>query len=169
MGIVTQEYTASVALTVTNLHSIAASATWTVGWYSEVIDNRTTKDLDKTISGIFQRLSATAGEIRVYAFAQRFDSTYRNAFGSANTPSATQQVTGSGMTAEKRDSAMVLAWSMSFAAAANATLEMAEVSLRGVFGGFLPPMINLFVAISGTALDSTGSALYVKGYEENVG
>ena len=167
MGAVTQTYRNSVTLTVTNLHSIAASSTWLAGWYSEVIDNATDLDLDKTVSGIFQRLSATAGEIRVYAFAQRYDATYRSAFGSANTPGATQQVTGSGMSAEKRDAAMFLVWSMAFAAAANATLEMPDISLRGVFGAFLPPKINLFVSISGTALDSTVNALYVKGYGES--
>jgi len=167
MGAVTTVYRASAALTVTDLHSIAASSTWTAGWYSGVIDNTTELDLDKTISGIFQR-GATAGEIRVYAFAQRYDATYRSAFGSANTPGATQQVTGSGMTAEKRDAGMVLLWATAFASSAGATLEMADVSLRGAFGGFLPPMVNLFVAISGAALDSSGSALYVKGYSESV-
>lgn len=167
MGAITQVYRASLTLTVTNLHSIAASPTWLAGWYSEVIDNASDLDVDKTISGIFKRLSATAGELRIYAFGQRYDATYRDAFGSANTPGATQQVTGSGMTAEKRDAGMVLVWSQSFAAAANATLEIKDISLAGAFGGILPPKVNLFAAISGTALDSSGSALYVKGYGLN--
>lgn len=164
MGAVTTTYRASSTLTVTALQTIAASSTWTVGWYSDVLNNTSNLDLDTTISGLFTK-ATTAGEIRVYAFGQRFDATYRDGFGSANTPGATQQATGASMSEEKRDSGMVLVWAKSFTSAAS-TLEMQDTSLRGAFGGFLPPMVNLFVAISGAAL--TAATLYAKGYSESV-
>ena len=165
MGAVTTTYRASATLTVTGgLQTLAASGTWLEGWYSDVLNNTSNLDLDTTISGLFTK-AVTAGEIRVYAFAQCFDATYRNGFGSANTPGAAAQVTSTGMTAEKRDAAMVLLWSTAFASAAS-TLEMPDTSLRGAFGGFLPPMVNLYVTISGAAL--TAAVLYAKGYAENV-
>ena len=77
MGAVTQSYRASSNLTVTNLASIATSSTWVAGWVSGTIDNTSDLDLDKIVSGkITLGNSATAGEIRVYAFAMLDDSTW---------------------------------------------------------------------------------------------
>jgi hypothetical protein len=154
------QYRASANLTVTNLESLAASGTWTAGWYSETIDNTTDKDIDIVISGKFVPAAATSGEIRVYAFAQLDDSNWPALGGSPGT-----QGTGTVTSEQVRDANMTLVWSS--ATTSTATKSMPQTSLAGVFGGFLPVKVGLFVAISGSAL-STGNQITKKGITETV-
>jgi hypothetical protein len=169
MGAVTTTYRASSNLTVTNLHSIATSSTWVAGWISETIDNTTNLDLDVGVSGkIALGNSATAGEIRVYAFAMLDDSNWP-ALLSAGT--AGTQGTATVTTTTIRDAGMALV----FACATRADPGTDDVypipmtSLRNAFGGILPPKIVLFVSHStGVNLAASGNQITIKGFAESV-
>jgi hypothetical protein len=169
MGAVTSSYRASSNLTVTNLASIATSSTWVAGWISGVIDNTTNLDLDIAVSGkIALGNAATAGEIRMYAFAMLDDSNWP-ALLSAGT--AGTEGTATVTTTTIRDAGMVLV----FAAATRADPGTDDVypipmtSLRGAFGGFLPPKTVLFVTHStGVNLAASGQQITVKGITESV-
>ena len=162
MGAVTQTYRAVVTLTVTALQSLAASPTWVAGWGSGVIDNTTDLDLDKAVSAKFVPAAATAGEIRVYAVAILDDTNYPDVL-SSGTEATEGAVTFT--STEVRDANAILLWSS--ASASTDPKSMPMTSLRGAFGGIIPPKVFIFVAISGSAL-STGNAVYVKGYGESV-
>lgn len=162
MGAVTQTYRASVDLTVTALQSLAASGTWVSGWVSGIIDNTSQLDLDKAISAKFVPVAATTGEIRVYAIAMMDDTNWPDilSVGTEGTEGA-----GTFTSAEVRDANATLVWSSATTATSPKTMPM--TSLRGVFGGVMPPKVILFVAISGSAL-STGNQVTVKGLSESV-
>ena len=147
MGAVTQSYRASSNLTVTNLASIATSSTWVTGWVSGTIDNTTNLDLDIVVSGkITLGNSATAGEIRVYAFAMLDDSTWPDIL-SAGTE-------GTEGTARRRVASTGL---------------IPQTSLRGAFGGFMPPKCVLFITHStGVNLAASGQQITIKGITESV-
>ena len=162
MATVSTSYRASSNLTVTNLHSIAASGAWTSGWVSGIIDNTSNLDLDKAVSAKFVPAAATTGEIRVYAMAMLDDSNWP-AMLSAGTMGT--EGTATMTSAEVRDANVVPLWSS--VTTATSTKSMPQTSLRAAFGGILPPKVVLFVAISGSAL-STGNQVTVFGYTETI-
>lgn len=169
MGAVTQSYRASSNLTVTNLASIASSATWVAGWVSGIIDNTSDLDLDKIVSGkITLGNSATAGEIRVYAFAMLDDSTWPDLL-SAGTEGT--EGTGTVHTTTIRDATMVLV--AAFATRADPgtddNYQIPQTSLRGAFGGFMPAKCALFITHStGVNLAASGQQITIKGITESV-
>ena len=169
MGAVTQTYRAASNLTVTNLASIATSATWAAGWVSGTIDNTTNLDLDIVVSGkITLGNSATAGEIRVYAFAMLDDSTWPDLL-SAGTEGT--EGTATVTTTTIRDATMVLV--AAFATRADPGTDdnysIPQTSLRGAFGGFLPPKCALYLSHStGVNLAASGHQITIKGFSESV-
>ena len=169
MGAVTQAYRASSNLTVTNLQSIATSSTWVSGWISGIIDNTTDLDLDKAVSGkIALGNTATAGEVRVYAFAM-LDDTNWPALLSAGT--AGTEGTATVTTTTIRDAGMVLVAAFSTRAdpGTDDVYPIPMTSLRGAFGGILPPKIVLFISHStGVNLAASGNQITVKGFAESV-
>lgn len=169
MATIKTAYRASSNLTVTNLHSIATSSTWVAGWISGIIDNTSDLDLDKIVSGKFALgNSATAGEIRVYAFAMLDDSNWP-ALLSAGT--AGTEGTATVTTATIRDATMQLVWAAATRAdpGTDDVYNMPKTSLRGVFGGVLPPKIVLFATHStGVNLASSGNQISVIGQYETV-
>ena len=169
MGDVTNKYRASANLTVTNLHSIATSSTWVSGWISAIIDNTTDLDLDKAISGkITLGNSAAAGEIRVYAFAMLDDSNWPALLSAG---AAGTEGTGTVTTTTIRDAGMVNVVSFATRAdpGADDVYPIPMTSLRGAFGGILPPKVVLFVAHStGVNLAAAGNQITVKGLSESV-
>lgn len=169
MADIKNAYRASSNLTVTNLASIATSSTWVAGWVSALIDNTTDLDLDKLISGKFALgNSATAGEIRVYAFAMLDDTNWPDLL-SAGTEGT--EGTGTVHTTTIRDAAMVFVWGASTRAdpGTDDVYNMPPVSLAGAFGGVLPPKVALFVTHStGVNLAASGHQITVKGVYETV-
>lgn len=169
MADIKSAYRASSNLTVTNLHSIATSSTWVSGWISGIIDNTSDLDLDKLLSGKFTLgNSATAGEIRVYAFAMLDDSNWP-ALLSAGT--AGTEGTATVTTTTIRDAAMELVWSAATRAdpGTDDVYHMPKTSLRGVFRGSLPPKIVLFATHStGVNLAGSGNQITVQGQYETV-
>lgn len=160
-------YRASSNLTITNLHSIATSSTWSAGWISGVIDNTTNLDLDILVSGkIALGNSATAGEIRVYAFGMLDDSNWP-ALLSAGT--AGTEGTATVTTTTIRDAGMVLVGAFATRAdpGTDDVYPIPMSSLRAAFGGFLPPKIVLFVTHStGVNLAASGNQITIKGVYE---
>lgn len=169
MGAVTQSYRASANLTVTNLASIASSATWVAGWVSGTIDNTGDLDLDKVVSGkLTLGNSATAGEIRVYAFAMLDDSNWPDLL---STGTEGTEGVGTVTTTTIRDATMVLV--AAFATRADPGTDdnysIPQTSLRAAFGGFMPAKCALFVTHStGVNLAASGQQITVKGITESV-
>lgn len=153
-------YAASSALTVTNLHSIATSATWVAGWESGTVDNTTNLYLDYLVSGkIALGNSATAGEIRVYIVAMIDDSEWPDVI------DGTESVE-TWTTTTIRDAAAKLA----FAAATRAdpgtddVYPIAPFSVAALFGGVCPAKFSIFITHStGVNLASSGNEVHVKG------
>lgn len=169
MGAVTESYRASSNLTVTNLHSIATSSTWVSGWVSGTIDNTSNLDLDIAVSGkLTLGNSATAGEIRVYAFAMLDDSTWPDIL-SAGTEGT--EGTATVTTTTIRDATMVLVCAFATRAdpGTDDNYSIPMTSLRGAFGGMLPPKCALFIAHStGVNLHASANQITVKGFAESV-
>lgn len=70
-GDIKLKYGSSVAFTVTNLHSLAASSTYVAGWSSASVSNATDQNLDYLVSGTFTTASTNrqAGTIEVWIMA----------------------------------------------------------------------------------------------------
>lgn len=168
MGAVTASYRASSDLTVTNLHSIATSATWVAGWTSGTIDNTSNLDLDIGVTAkITVGNSATAGEIRVYAYTMLDDTNWPDVF-SAGTEGT--QGTATIHDTEIRDSSFVLLWSTAVDADAGTddNYNMPLTSIARAFG-FMPPKCALFITHStGVNLAASGNQVTIKGYTESV-
>lgn len=164
-GDVRLSYVASSALTVTNLHSIATSATWVAGWESAEIDNSTNKYLDYLISGkLVLGNSATAGEIRVYVVAKIDDAEWPDVFdGTESTETWT--------TTTIRDAAAKLAFSTATRAdpGTDDTYPIGPFSVAALFGGVCPEKFVLFVTHStGVNLASSGNEIHHKAVYANV-
>jgi hypothetical protein len=156
--------------TVTNLASIATSATLVAGWLSGVIDNTSQLDLDEIISGrIALGNSATAGQIAVYAIGQLDDSNWPASALASGTFGT--EGTGAFKDATNRDSVAVLVWATGTRAdpGTDDVYQIAASSLAGAFGGLLPSRCVLFVTHStGVNLAASGHQITVKGTYDTV-
>lgn len=157
-------YGTPVALTVTNLHSLASSQTWVAGWTSASVNNTSDLYMDYLLSGTFTTHASNrqAGSIFVYAYAA-FNSTptWPDLFSSGTEGSegaATIHDT------EQRDSGLRLVSAISVDNTASAVYTFPPTSIADLFGA-IPPYWAVFVtqnAATTTAagLASSGSALY---------
>lgn len=165
-GDVTARYRASSNLTVTNLHSLASSATLVAGWESAVVDNTTNKDVDVLVSGkLSLGNSATAGEIRVYIVAPIDDTpTYADVLdGTESTETWT--------TTTIRDGAARLGAVLTTRAdpGTDDVYWIAPFSVAALFGGICPPKFSVFVTHStGVNLAASGNQITVQGISLNV-
>jgi hypothetical protein len=166
-----RKYQASANLTVTNLASIATSATLVAGWLSGIIDNTTDLDLDKLVTGkIALGNSATAGQIALYAIAMLDDSNWPASALTSGTFGT--EGTGAFKDATNRDAVAMLVWAAATRSDPGATddvYQIAASSLAGAFGGVLPPKVVLFLTHStGVNLASSGQQITCKGATETV-
>lgn len=166
MATITTTYRASSNLTVTNLHSIASSATWVAGWESGVVDNSSNLDLDILVSGkISLGNSATAGQIRAYIVAQIDD-----------TPTWPDVMDGTESvetwtTTTIRDGAAKLGAAIETRAdpGTDDVYWIAPFSVAALFGGVCPKKFVIFVTHStGVNLASSGNQITVQGIYETV-
>lgn len=132
-----QEYASSSNLTVTALHSLAASSTFLSGWSSGTIDNTTDRHTDKVVSAKFILASAnlsTTGEIRVYAYAMLDDSNWPDLFSSG-----TEGTEGAASVhdTEQASSGLKLLWSTATDNTNADPHNMPPTSIATVFG-FMP-------------------------------
>lgn len=161
-------YASDSAITVTNLHSLAASSTFLGGWESGAIDNSTNLYLDYAIRAKFTTHASNrqAGTIRLYLVAMFKDGTYPDAMdGTESTESWTD--------AEERDAVARLAGVIDVDNSASAVYEIHVESVAAVFGGRVPKKFVVFVssdcATSTNAWTaSAGSEVNVVGVYENV-
>lgn len=162
-------YRASADLTVTNLHSLAASSTFVAGWTSGTIDNTSDLDFDKFLSGSFtcHASNQQAGEIRIYVYTQRKDSTWPDLFSSGTEGT---EGTATVHDSEIRDAGMKLLWSSVTDGGASDIYTVPFMSIASLFGGMMPPKCALFVtttAASSTnaSFASSGSILSLTGWK----
>lgn len=165
MADVKSAYAASSAMTVTNLHSIASSATWVGGWESAEVDNSTNKYEDYLISGkLALGNAATAGEIRVYVVAKIDDSEWPDAMDGTES-------TATWTTTTIRDAAAVLGFSAATRAdpGTDDVYPIHPFSVAGCFGGVCPEKFVVFVTHStGVNLAASGSEMHQKGVYRTV-
>jgi hypothetical protein len=163
MATLKQTYVADAAFTVTNLQSLATSASRVAGWTSAAVDNTTTRALDYLVSGQFTVNTGVAPttlkSISVYAYAAFDDApTWPDLF-SAGTEGT--EGTATVHDEEQRDCGMILLWSCTNDAGTSEVYAMPPKSIAQAFGGFVPNRFALFVTQdTGQALHSAGNALY---------
>lgn len=167
-GDVLLKYGSSSSLTVTNLHSLAASATWVAGWESDAIDNTSAgySDYRITLSFVTHASNRQAGEIRVYLIGPTDDSTWPDVFDgtqSVETPTDAEELAACGR----------LAAVLTVDNTASATYVMNVPSVAAVFGGNLPKKFSIYVTGNCTTTTtaqfaSSGSAVFVTGSYFNV-
>lgn len=159
------KYAAAVAFVVTNLLSLATSATRVAGWSSASVDNSSDQFLDFLVSGQFTvnaGAAPTVGKtISVYAYA---------AHDGGGTPvwpdlfsSGTEGSEGAATVhdEEQRDCGLRLLWSCVVDTGTSEVYVMPPTSLAEAFGGIVPAKWALFVTQdTGQALHSAGSAVY---------
>lgn len=156
------KFAASVALTVTALHNLAASSTGVAGWSSASVDNTTDNYLDYLYSGSFvaHATGQQAGYLDVFVvcpidFSTTWPVTSSGAFG-------TEGAVTLPATYAKRCVGRLIA-SVQADGSASATLNLPPTGIAQLFGGFVPPVHCLFIRSnwsSGTALAASGSAVY---------
>lgn len=164
-GDIKTQYAASVALTVTNLHSLASSQTWEAGWSSASIDNTANEYADILLSGTFTTHASNrqAGTINVWLYAALNDTpTWPSIFSAGG---AGAQGAATVTDTEERDSGMILFRSITVDNTASAIYTFPPLSVAQMFGGWLPPYVAVFVAqnaatTTAAGLASSGSALY---------
>lgn len=158
-------YRASADLTVTNLHSIATSATWVAGWTSGTIDNTSDLDFDKWLSGKITVAAAglAAGEIRVYVYAMMDDANWPDIF-SAGTEGT--EGTATLHDTNIRDAHMRLLWSTPTDTTASQVYPIPKTSLASAFGsGVIPPKVAIFITHStGANLAAAGNQVTHAGH-----
>lgn len=165
-GTIKPQYAASVAMTVSSLHSLAASSTWEAGWTSASVDNTTDEYSDFLVSGTFSTHASNrqAGVINVWAYASLNDTpNWPDIFSSGTEGS---QGAATVTDTEERDAAMVLIASIVVDNTASAVYTFPPTSLRRAFGLDHPPthwalFVSQNAATSTNAgLASSGSAIY---------
>jgi hypothetical protein len=150
-------------LTVTNLHSLASSATWIAGWTSASVDNTTNDYLDYLISGSFTTHASNrqVGSINVYAVG--FDTTPTIPAVSSGTLGTEGAVAFADTF--RRSSLVRQIVGIEVDATASAIYAFPPTGIRQFFGRELPPYWCLFVAQNASTtttagLASSGSALF---------
>lgn len=154
-------YGSVVTMTVTNLHSLASSAT--AGWQSAVVDNMTDLYEDALVQVVLDFANTAPANSRaafIYAYAG-LETTYTNpASGSEATITLTDVTT----TAQN----LKLVGSVPYNTADEA-VESAVFSVAAAFGGILPPKWGLVIVNhSGAALAASGNTVKYTPVYRNV-
>lgn len=167
-GDVLKKYGASSSITVTNLHSLAASQTWVAGWESGAIDNTSTgyDDFRIVCSLVTHASNRQAGDFRIYLIGIMDDTTWPDVFDgteSVETPTDTEEFEGYAR----------LARVLTVDNTASATYQISIPSAKAVFGGNVPKKFIVYITGNVTTtttaqLAASGSAVYVTGSYYNV-
>jgi len=164
-GDIKLQYVASVALTVTNLHSLASSQSWETGWTSVSINNTANEYADLLLAGTFTTHASNrqAGSINIYCYGALNDTpTWPDLF-SAGTEGTEGACTFHDT--EQRDSGVRFVASITVDTGASEVYTFQPVSIASLFGGVLPPYLAFVVSqnaatTTAAGLASSGSALY---------
>jgi hypothetical protein len=166
-GSILADYAASVAMTVTNLHSLAAdNATGypLIGWSSASVNNTSNEYLDYMVSGTFTTHASNrqAGNVYVYIVAALNDTPTWPAAASGTW--GTEGV-ASFTDTEERDGFARLLTVIPVDTTASSIVGFPPTGIAALFGGIVPPYWAVFVSTNATttttaALASSGSAIY---------
>lgn len=164
-GDIKLKYAASTtAMTVTNLHSLAASSTWVAGWSSASVTNTSNVYLDYMVSGTFTTASSNrqAGTIEVWVMAPINDTPTWPALasGTAGTEGA-----ASFTAVEMKNSFCRLLTVITVTSTNSQIYAFPPTAIAPLFGGQCPTHWALFVTGNATTtttaqLASSGSAMY---------
>lgn len=163
-GDIKLQYIASVAPTVTNLHSLASSQDWLAGWTSGSVSNLTNEYLDYLYAGTFTTHASNrqAGSINVYVIAALNDTPTwpATASGTIGTEGAL-----SFTDTEERDSLVRLLASIAVDNTASAIYTFPPTGIAQMFGGMVPPYHAIYVAqncatTTAAGLAAADSAIY---------
>jgi len=169
LGLVAQLHAADVklaystvqTLTVTNLHSLASSAT--AGWQSDVVDNTSNLYEDAVVQVVLDFANtAPANDKAVYVFAfAGLDTTYTDpASGSEGT------ITVPSVSANALNLRLIGVVSYT---TQDAVIESAAFPVAAAFGGALPPKWGIvLVNFSGAALAASGNSVTYRGVYRTV-
>lgn len=162
-GDVKLAYAASSSLTVTNLHSIASSATWVAGWESGAIDNSSNLYLDYIINAdiVVASSGLSAGEIRMYVVAELEDSSWPDVFdGTESVETVTDVPT--------RDAiCKLIAMTVTDTTASQHWYLMCP-SLKAAIGEIPRKFVIFITQSTGQNLAASGNAVYIKGVYQTV-
>lgn len=163
-GNITTNYAASVALTVTNLHSLASSQDWLTGWSSASYANTSNKYLDYAYGFTFTTNASNrqAGSINIYVIASLNDTPTwpATATGTIGTEGAL-----SFTDTEERDTLCRLLGSITVDNTASAIYTFPQTGIAQLFGGIVPTHHAIYVSqncstTTTAGLASSGSAVY---------
>lgn len=155
---------ASTALTVTNLHSLAADQSWLAGWTSASVSNTTNVYMDYLYGGTFTTHASNrqAGVIYVYVIASLNDTPTwpATASGTIGTEGAL-----SFTDSEERDTLCRLLTAITVDNTASAIYTFPQTSIAQLFGGMMPTHHAIFVTqnaatTTSAGLAAAGSAIY---------
>jgi hypothetical protein len=161
-GDIKLKYAASSALTVTNLHSLAASVTMIAGWTSNTIVNTSNVYLDYMIGAKFVTHASNrqAGVIAVYAVAALNDTPDYPA--TAIGTIGTEGTLGFADLYRRDNSCRTLAYLITDNTA-SAVYSVPQTSIASLFGGSCPTHFAIFVTQN--VATSTNAGLAASGSE----
>ena len=157
-------YGSSVALTVTNLHSLASSQDWTAGWTGASYSNTSNLYMDYLYGFTFTTHASNrqAGSINIYVIASLNDTPTwpATASGTIGTEGAL-----SFTDTEERDTLCRLLGSITVDNTASAIYTFPQTGIAQLFGGVMPTHHAIYVAqncstTTTAGLASSGSAVY---------
>lgn len=156
-GDIKDKYVASVAATVTNLHSLASSQDWLTGWCSGYVTNTTNNYLDYLYAAAFTTHASNrqVGSINVYLINALNDTPLWPA-------SATGTVGAEGALtftdAEERDSACTLIGSITVDATASSIVYLKPVAISPFSAGELATHHCLYISQNASTTTTAGLA-----------
>lgn len=166
-GSILVDYAASVAMTVTNLHSLAADNSTgypLIGWSSASVTNTSNEYVDYLLSGTFTTHASNrqAGYIYVYVIGALNDTP---TWPAAATGTWGTQGAASFTDTEERDGFARLMVALPVDTTASSIVGFPPTSIAQLFGGIVPTHWAVFVSTNATttttaALASSGSAVY---------
>lgn len=161
MATVAEDFGSDNNMTVTNLHSLASSAT--AGWQSAVVDNRTNKYLDIELLVELEMANTAPGSdkaVYIYVYGSYHDGSNwhhnNNASGSEGTITITNP------------NNLILAKILTYQTA-DELLKSGGLFLAQLFGGHIPEGWGVVIInYTGAAIYSSGSMVRYKGYKETI-
>jgi hypothetical protein len=151
----------SSAMTMTNVNSLSSSSGLTVGACTDAYDNSSNLDEMLSASGVIKVASSglSAGNIEVWAFAERADGTWPVLFTAGYSGSV------GGFTVVSRNvlaAGAVLIRSMVTTTTASVEYNFRPADLSAMLGGTIRKVAFFVVHNTGAALASSGQAISVK-------
>lgn len=162
-GDIKQKYAAaSSALTVTNLQTLASSASWIAGWSSASVNNTSNNYSDYLYGGTFTSAASSrqAGVINIWVVAALNDTPTWPAVSSGTL--GTEGALAFADTYRRNALARIL-WSIDADNTASAIYTFPPMGIAALFNGWVPPYHCLFVAANlgtTTAASFSSAAIY---------